>query len=268
MPEPTIDPNVVVKPESEPTTQTPPAEGTPAVQVTSEPAPNTGAQETPPVTTEETEAKEVPITALHEERDKRQAAQAKLDLITQSLGLTFDANGQPILPQQQQQQAVTPDTNINQSQFAQELEKMWEEDPRKAVQMEMNAALTWYDSVSAGVEDQREEAREKHKDYTTYAKKVNTYIRRLPPAQRSQPGIVEMAYWLVKGQDIDGVLANQQQQQAIRVAAAGAATGMPTGTASGSAAPAGAIVLTPDQVRIAEAMNLTPEAYAAGMVKK
>jgi len=262
MPEPTVTPNADEQQTTDPSAQSVPVDDTTA-QETSAPV-NADAQETPPETTE-TEPKEVPITALHEERDKRQALQAKLDLLTQSLNVTFDAYGNPIVPQQQ---TVTPDTNVQQSQFAQELDKMWEEDPRKAVQMEMNAALTWYDGVSASVEDQREEARDKHKDYGTYAKSVNTYIRRLPPAQRSQPGIVEMAYWLVKGQNIDGVLANQAAQNTVRVSAAGQATGMGAGTASGSAAPAGRIQLTPDQMKVAEAMNLTPEQYAGGIVSK
>jgi len=260
MPEPTVTPNVDVEVTPEPSTQAP-AGGD-----------NTPAQETSPATPdveiiEETpEPKEVPITALHEERDKRQALQTKLDNLSRSMGVTYDVDGQPVLPNQvpNQNQAVTPDTNVNS--FATELEKTWEEDPRKAVQMEINAALTWYDGVSAGVDSQMESARSTHKDFNLYSEDVSKYIRMLPPGQRNQQGIIENAYWLVKGQKVDTVLAANQQANTQRIQVAGAATGMGGGTSSSTAA-GGTVRLTAEQVRVSEAMNMTPQEYAAGMKK-
>ena len=269
MPEQTVvvEPNVIVEPSSEPITQTPPAGETPAVQVTPEPEAKPGAQETPPVITEpvtdpEPEPKEVPITALHEEREKRQALQAKLDQLSKAMNVTYDINGQPIMPNQaQQQQAVTPDTNV--TPFTQELEKAWDDEPRKAVQMEINAALTWYDGINAGVDSQMESARGKHKDFNLYSQDVSKYIRMLPPGQRNQEGIIENAYWLVKGQKVDGILATNQQVTTQKVQTAGAASGMGAGTLSGASTVG--VSLTPQQVKVAEAMNMTPAQYAAGI---
>jgi len=256
------DPNVVVNPSSEPTTQTPPVVDT-TVQAPSEPVISDASGDTP------ANVSTVPITALHEERDKRQALQAKFDRLSQ-MGVTFDAYGSPVLPRAQApQQTVDSGTNVVNNTYAQELDKTWEEDPRKAVQMEINAAMTYFDSVGSAVEMQMEEVRSKYKDYANYSKDVTGYIRRMPFAQRSNPGVVEMAYWLVKGQNADTVVANQVQANNSRAFAAGQATGMGTGAGSAPATPAGTVTLTPQQVAVAEAMNLTPAQYASAMkVKK
>ena len=253
MPEVNATPNVDANQTPDPSTQDPQVVETPAQQT-----PDAGQPDA-----DENTGGQVPITALHEERDKRQATQAKLEAITRQFGITFDADGSPIMPQQQQQQPVESDTHVNS--FVAELEKTWEDDPRKAVQMEINAALTWYDNVSAQVDNQIENARSTHKDFNTYAADVSKYIRMLPPAQRSTPGIVENAYWLVKGQKIDTVIASNQQQQQQRIQQAGAASGMGGGTMSGQSSVPNQ--LTAEQKAVADAMGLTPEAYAAGVKK-
>ena len=260
MPDPTVDPNVDVKPESEPSTQTPSAEGQPAAQAPSEPAKSDAQVGTPPAQTDH-----VPITALHEERDKRQSLQAKLDQLTRALGVTYDQEGNPVVPQAQQHQP-TADTNV--TAFQQELEKAWDEDPRKGVQMEINAAITWYDGVSAAVDEQMEDARGKHADFNTYSRDVARYVRQLPPAQRGNSGIVEMAYWLVKGQQVDKVTAANQAQAQLRVQNAGAATPMGAGTSSVATTPADQVQLTDEQRAAADAMGLSPEDYAAGIKRK
>jgi hypothetical protein len=226
------------------------ASGTPAPPVTP------GAEGTPAEPGVEDPTKTVPITALHEERDKRQSVQAQLDQIKTLLGdkVTFDSAGIPTLVEAPPAQ---PADNAN---YQAQLDKLWEEDPRKAVQAELQMAIDWYDNVNAQVDLQEDAVRKAHPDFDTFRSDVRMYIRKLPPAQRSRQGIVEMAYMVVKGQQVDKIVEDRNKELIRKLQAGESIQGL-AGTYSTPATPAGPHAITEDEKKVAAAMNMTPEDY-------
>ena len=87
------------------------------------------------------EGKTVPLAALHEERDKRQSLQAEVDAMKQIAGssMLFDVNGNPVQAAPPTPQGTTQTPNADE--FNKDLDKAWEDDPRKAVEMTVGAAL-------------------------------------------------------------------------------------------------------------------------------
>jgi hypothetical protein len=252
MPEPT---KVDDKQTPDPSTQDPNAGGQANASGTPDPI-QTGAEgkiEGIDVNVDDT-PKTVPLTALHEEREKRQAIQAQLDQIKAMMGenIVYDANGKPIpMPQQQQAQ---PQDNVRE-----QLDRMWEEDPRKAMQAEMQMALEWYDNVNAQVDIQETEIRNKYKDFDAFRNDVKNYIRRLPPAQRAKPGIMEMAYHVVRGQNVDKILQAREAELLKKYKAGESVQGL-SGTYSNPPATNGTVV-TDDQKKVAEAMGMSVDDY-------
>jgi len=208
----------------------------------------------------------VPITALHEEREKRQQLQAQVEAMKRIMGnnVLFDSQGNPVMQQQQQQQQVQP--------FQQELEKLWETDPRKAVQAEIYQAMAWRDHVDAQVEQQAGEVSVKNTDFNNFRPEVMTYLRTLPIEQRSRPGMVEAAYYFIKGQKMDNIVARTKQEWEAeylrRMQAGEFASALPSGAFSQPPAPQGTITLTEDQKKAASAMRIPEAEYVKYMVNK
>lgn len=208
--------------------------------------------------------KTVPLAALHEERQRRQELQAELDVLKQIAGdnVLFDINGRPV-PQSQQQQQVSPqgDTQVNA-----ELEKLWESDPRKAVQVEIMAAMSWRDNMETQVDNQVLAAGSKYQDFNEYEGTVRQYIRSLPLEQRSKPGVVDLAYFVVKGQNANNAVERARQEMMRKLQAGNQVQGLQPGARSAPPQPKGA-QLTDEQMRVADAMGLTPEQYMSAMKK-
>lgn len=200
------------------------------------------------------EPKTVPITALHEERDKRQSVQAQLDQMKTMLGdkVTYDSGGMPLM--QPDVPAAQPNSNVA------ELDKLWEEDPRKAVQTELQMALDWYDGVNAAMDAQEDVVKQQHSDFDQFRGEVRRYIRKLPPAQRARQGIVEMAYLVVKGQNVDKIV-EQRNSELLRKIQAGESIQGLTGTYSSPAVQPDNRVLNQEEKATAAAMNMTDEDY-------
>jgi hypothetical protein len=207
----------------------------------------------------------VPITALHEEREKRQQLQAQLESMKKimSSGVLFDVNGNPVMQQQPQQQAAPQ---------YQEIEKLWETDPRKAVQAEIYAAMSWRDQVDAGVEQQALAVSEKNPDFNNFRPEVMTYLRTLPIEQRNKPGMIEAAYYFIKGQKVDNIVARTRQEweaEYLRKLQAGElATMLPAGATGVPPTPQGAVTLTQDQKNAAAAMRIPEAEYAKWIQNK
>jgi hypothetical protein len=201
----------------------------------------------------------VPITALHEEREKRQSLQAEVDALKKIAGqnVLFDINGNPV---QQTPQAAPP-----QNEFAKELDRLWETDPRKAVQTELMAALNWYDQITANLDYQESTLSSKYPDFNDYRTEVRKYVRALPPDQRTREGIVELAYYAVRGQKVDGIIARtkaEMEAEMLRKYQSGElAAGLPIGGVSVPPAVPGAINLTPDQKNACVALGISETDY-------
>ena len=217
-------------------------------------APAAGAGQAP-------EPKTVPIEALHEERSKRQALDNQMTQLKAVLGdkFTFDANGNAVLIGAP---AVDPNANPDQTRIQEEVEKAWNEDPKKAVRMEQMMALSWYDQIHWSIEDQKSLLAEKNPDFKLHEKEINNYIRRLPLDRRSTPGAVELAYLVVKGKNP----ANMEEARKLweaefmrKMQAGEGAAGVGAGTFS--AAPASGVQATQDQINAAGAMGMKIEDY-------
>ena len=243
-----------------PAAQVPPAPAAQVPPVTPSPAAKAGV---PPAPAQE--GTTVPITALHEERTKRQELQAQLDAMKKvmSNNVLFDMNGNPVMQQQQQ----APQQN-----YQQEMDKLWETDPRKAVQAEIYQAMAWRDKVDSDVESQANEVSNKYVDFNTVRSEVMNYVRTLPLEGRGRPGIIEAAYYFIRGQKVDNIIAQKQREmesEYMRKFQAGElATMLPPGAGSLPPVQQGAVMLTPEQKNAAAAMRIPEAEYAKWMQAK
>jgi len=226
---------------------------TPAIpaSVTATPTPGAvkpSASPTPGVKPEPVPSGTVPITALHEERTKRQALETEMTQL------------RDMVTQRGYQQQATQEAQPNQMQ--KEIEQLWDTDPRKAVQAEIMVAMNWRDSVEANLSSQASELSGKYTDFNTYRNQAETYVRSLPLDQRSDPRVMEVAYLVVRGQNVDSIMEKQKNdlyQQFQKGEFVGTTPAPGTFTAP---AATGAIPLTQDQINAATAMGMTPEDYA------
>jgi len=227
-----------------------PATPTPEANKPGEPSP----EATPEGAAPTSAIKEVPITALHEERDKRQALETEVaNLRMQQEALQQQQYQQP---QQQQQQQVDP---------REELEKKWEEDPKQAVRMEIMYAMDWRDRIDSNLEVQADQLARKYPDFNTYRSTSLGQVRSLPLNQRGGQGILEAAYFMVRGQNTDKIVKDQETELLEKyrrgeISAQGLAT--PPGSFS-SPAPVSGTAATQEQINVAEVMGMSVEDYMA-----
>ena len=230
------------------------SEGTP-LPGQDEPHPEGGQPEADP-----DEGKVVPLKALHEERTKRQELQAEMEILKQIAGdnVLFDINGRPVPNQPQPGQQQQQHSNANNT--SKEIEQLWETDPRKAVQVEIMAAMSWRDSQETAVDNQILAASQKYQDFSKFDTTVRQYIRALPLEQRSKPGVVDLAYYVVKGQNSGTAVEAAKAEMLRKIQAGEAVQGLQPGTRPTPPA-VKKDQITDEQARVAEAMGLTPEQY-------
>jgi len=202
--------------------------------------------------------KQVPLPALQEERSKRQASESRADqLAAEVADLRARINTPTQVAPQPQQQAPSQD-----------LEKLWEDDPRKAVQVEIMTAMDWRDKMDSSLEVQADQLASKFPDFNNYRSTAMGQVRSLPISQRGGAGILEAAYFMVRGQNADSLLQARETELLEKyrrgeIDAAGLAT--PPGSFSAPASPEG-VTISSEQAQAAEAMGLTPEQYASQIV--
>ena len=192
----------------------------------------------------------VPLPALQEERSKRQALEAEVAELKRMV----------TAPQYQQQtpQQPQPDPKA-------ELEKLWENDPRKAVQVEIMYAMDWRDRIDSSLEVQADQMARKYPDFNNYRSTALGQVRSLPLNQRGAQGILEAAYFMVRGQNADTLWATKENELLERyrrgeITAQGLAT--PPGSFT-APTPVQGVQLSDEQRRVAEAMGMSPESYAS-----
>lgn len=253
-----------------------PAPGTPAAGT---PAPGTPAPGTPsaavpldrrpagtPPPGAPTGDQTVPLKALQEEREKRQGLQVEVDRLTQVVqgiqnngGTTYGApQGAPQVAQQ-----PNPDPRAH-------IDKLWETDPKQAVQAEISNSLTYYDSVNANIESQANFLGQKYPDFGNYRTTAMNYIRTLPYDQRAQEGIVELAYMVARGQNVDSILQTKEQElmEKFKTGQLAGALNQPAGASGQPFTPAAGTELTSDQKVAAQAMGMSEEDYIANIDSK
>lgn len=190
----------------------------------------------------------VPLPALQEERSKRQALEAEVAELKRIV--------------QSQPQAAPVQKPMDPTE---ELNKLWEEDPRKAVEQTIMYAMDWRDRVDANLEIQADTLARKYPDFNNYRSTALGQVRNLPLNQRGAQGILEAAYFMVRGQNADTLIQQREAELLERyrrgeITAAGLTT--PPGSFSVPPSSQG-IKLTEEQYKVAEAMGMTPEQYAS-----
>ena len=195
----------------------------------------------------------VPLSALHEERTARQQLQAELASLKAQMS-NIQSGIQPVV---QQQQPQVHDAKA-------ELDKLWDTDPRKAVDQTIMYAFDWKDRIDAGLENQADQLAQKDPDFNVYRGTTMNYVRTLPLNQRGTNGILEAAYFMIKGQNVNTILQNREAELMEKYRRGDMAAGLSTPPGSfSSPAPVSGTSLTEEQMRVAEAMGLSPEGYAS-----
>jgi len=204
------------------------------------------------------DVKQVPLPALQEERSKRQSLESEIAELRRTIEASqYQQQHQP----QQQQPQVDPRAELN---------TLWEEDPRKAVQVEIMYAMDWRDRIDSSLEVQADQMARKYPDFNNYRSTALGQVRSLPLNQRGGPGILEAAYFMVRGQNADTMIQQRETELLEKyrrgeISAQGLAT--PPGSFS-TPAPVQGNQLTQEQLNVANAMGLTPEQYQSAMVTK
>lgn len=182
--------------------------------------------------------KQVPIAELHREREKRQAEQAEKDNLLNEIQNLKERMTQLQYGEVQPGQApVNPQSQMNPSMHdpaLQQLNQLWQGDnPRAAVQAEIQVALDWFDRMNNAMDIQESQVATKYSDFNNYRNQVRSWVRQMPAAQRAKPGVVELAYHAVRGQNVDDLIKKAQQDMVQRINAGESIQGIEAGSIPG-----------------------------------
>jgi hypothetical protein len=237
------DPIKVATPTPAPATPAPAAVTQPATPAAPKPA-------VPPAPA--TPGATVPLPELLDERNKRQALEKSVQDMQAELAAMKKVAPTPAAPQQQPQE-----------EYRKQMDNLWEQDPRKAVQAEIMTAMTWYDQENANIDTQEHNLSQKYPDYNNFRTEIRGYVRSLPIEQRTRDGVVELAYYAVKGQRVDSSLESMKQQweaDFLRKLQAGEITSVPAGS-MGVPPVVPQTQATDEERKVAEAMGMSVESY-------
>ena len=191
---------------------------------------------------------QVPLSSLMEEREKRQALQTELE----SLRTTVNQMRQP--------QVQTPQPQAIQPNIKEDMDKLWQTDPRAAVEKTVYLAAQWQDNVNAQVDTEAEGLAGKYADFNDYRNTAMRYVRALPLDQRARPGIVEMAYLVTRGQNVDKIIEAQRQSLQQQFMTNPAMFQTPVG-AGGAPVQTGGPTASEAEIRAAGAMKIDINEY-------
>jgi hypothetical protein len=220
------------------------------------PSPSAGAGATSPNNSASSPATNaghtVPLPELLKERESRQALQAELEALKATVASL--ASG----PQHQPAPATNFEAPAPRDNRA-ELDELWREDPRKAMQAELMMAINWRDRVEAEVDAQLEGASRRYNDFGSYQGEVRRYLRGIPVEQRNKPGVVDAAYYMVKGQKTEDIIKSEVEARLKKMTSAEFTT-MTAGGSSGGGATQGKS-LSDEQRTAAAAMGISEVEY-------
>jgi hypothetical protein len=141
------------------------------------------------------------------------------------------------------------------------MDKLWQTDPRAAVEKTVYMAAQWQDNINAQVDGEAAQLATKYTDFNNYRDTAMRYVRALPLDQRARPGIVEMAYLVTRGQNVDQIIEQQRAAMTQRFLTNPAEFQMPAGASAGSLAPTGGPAATEAEERAAKAMRIPIDQY-------
>lgn len=198
----------------------------------------------------------VPVSAMHEERTKRQELERELAQLR--------STQQPAPQQQQLPQQVVPMAQGAPTQ--EQMDHLWATDPRRAVNVQMEMYGDYRDRVDGSVNYNADQIAQRNPDFNNYRSMVLGYVRTLPLNQRANPGIIEAAYHMIRGQNVDQLLQAQQAEILAKYQRGEFTAQMlqqPVGGYSAPIVTPGNVQLSADQMKVAEMMGLDPQAYAS-----
>ena len=199
----------------------------------------------------------VPITALHEERDKRQALAAEVEALRAKVDSITTA-----APAGNNDESKGGVSNYNApGPFIEQLDQLWRDDPRRAMQTELMMAVNWRDQVDSQVDDQIDAASTKYKDFNDHQSEVRKYVRKLPVEQRSKPGIIEAAYFMVKGRNADAYAKIEAERLLKKAQAGDGAQSINAGSSGGGDGTQAGATLTNEEKTAAAALGVSEAEY-------
>lgn len=237
---------------------------TPPVEAIKPTEPTPGAEVKPGATPVPGATGQVPISALHEERTKRQGLEKENEQLREAVQVKAyeqqNYQAQPAAPVQPQEPQQTTE-QVNQ---------MWEDNPRQAVRAEIYQAMQWRDSIDSGISRQSAMLQNKFTDYNDHRQNAETYVRSLPMEQRANPNVMETAYFIVRGQNQDKALEKQKNELYAQYQQGGTPAQVATPAAGAYSAPPATpgVQLTVEQLSAASMMGMSPEDYASSIVVK
>lgn len=210
----------------------------------------------------------VPAYVMHEERTRRQVLEDENRRLKEE-NQAYQGYQQQFAPAQpaygQPSGYTSAQQSYQQDTQQQQLDDLWANNPREAFRVELGSAFNFYDRVNASVDQQEQQLASDDRfrsDFSQYQNQIRSYIRQLPVAQRGKPGIVELAYYVIKGQ-ASGQAQHQSYQQgaaaAAQAAAAAAGNVMGTGGSGGPANPPAQ--LTEQEKNAARVLGISEEDY-------
>jgi hypothetical protein len=207
----------------------------------------------------ETAEKTVPLAALHEERSKRQALADELEQLKTLVSQQQYSYQQPQPTYQQPTQQFYQQPQPAPADVArQQIEQLWANDPLQAVQYQVQMALANYDRINSSTEQAINSARNRYPDFNKFEAEVRGFINAVPLQDKARQGIVDAAYYMVKGKNADNLTFQAAQQASSRVAQGVAASGIPGG---GAGVVQTGPQLSQDEMKVAAVMGMSAEEY-------
>jgi tellurite resistance protein len=205
----------------------------------------------------------VPLKALQDEREKRQALQTELEQLRQVQQQPGQQPHGGTMYNAPQAAPQAPQSTFEQQRA--QIDALWDKDPKSAVQAEISSSLNYYDTVNAHLESQANFLGQKYADFPTYRQTAMNYIRTLPYDQRAQEGIVELAYMVARGQNVDTILQTKEQElmEKFKTGQLAGSLHQPAGAGAMPVTPTGEVTLNAQQIAVADAMGLSHADYAS-----
>ena len=142
-----------------------------------------------------------------------------------------------------------------------EMDKLWQTDPRAAVERTVMLAAQWQDNINAQVDGEAAGLATKYTDFNDYRDTAMRYVRALPLDQRARPGIVEMAYLVTRGQNVDTIIERQRADMARQFQQNPASFQMPPGAGAPAIDSSNQVQATDAEARAARAMKIPIDQY-------
>jgi len=194
------------------------------------------------------------------EREKRQALQQQTQTLTEQMAQMQTMMSQLQTPAPGQNPQHMGSTTYGTSPQARQLEELWETDPRRAMQAEMMMGFQWYDQTGGQVEDEMDRAAKEFKDFDKFRPDVRKYLRTMPPQERPKPNVIRLAYFAVRGQNVDSLWKEKQEELFRKIKSGEQVAGFNSGTTPSSTAPKQKS-LNEEQTKAAEAMGVPLDEY-------